>query len=67
MEEEDVLVRSRLVGLSVCLLRLFVTPVARMSQVTFNPHNQSFLASGSEDGLICYFDTRVSTEEDVSV
>lgn len=38
-----------------------------MSQVRFHPHKRSFMLTGSEDGLMCFFDTEVSIEEDVSM
>lgn len=36
------------------------------TQVRFHPHKRSFMLTGSEDGLMCFFDTEVSLEEDVS-
>lgn len=33
----------------------------------FHPRKRSFMLTGSEDGLMCFFDTEVSIEEDVSV
>lgn len=41
-------------------------PVPDPPQLAFHPNKHSFLASGSEDGLVCYFDTSLPTEEDVS-
>lgn len=46
----------------VCLRRCGVT-----MQVLFHPRKHSFMLTGSEDGLMCFFDTEVSIEEDVSI
>eukprot|EP00752_Nemacystus_decipiens_P008247 g7374.t1 len=35
-----------------------------VTQVRFHPHKRSFMLTGSEDGLMCFFDTEVSIEED---
>ncbi|CAM9142616.1 unnamed protein product [Ectocarpus sp. 4 AP-2014] len=35
-----------------------------VTQVRFHPHKRSFMLTGSEDGLMCFFDTEVSLEED---
>ncbi|CAN0282665.1 unnamed protein product, partial [Laminaria digitata] len=35
-----------------------------VTQVRFHPTKRSFMLTGSEDGLMCFFDTGVSTEED---
>lgn len=41
-------------------------PTMVMIQVRFHPHKRAFMLTGSEDGLMCFFDTEVSIEEDVS-
>lgn len=35
-------------------------------QLRFHPVKHSFLLTASEDGLMCYYDTAVPSEEDVS-